>query len=156
MTDANADRVDSASRTIAASPQAIYDAFMEPGALGSWLAPEGASAAIHRFEPWAGGAFAMTLTFDDEAGTGKSSANTDVVEGRFVDLVPAERIVQQVEFASPDPAFAGTMTMTWTLTPAPGGTEVRIDCANVPPGIGAEDHAAGLASTLANLASFVE
>ena len=156
MTQANAKRVDRASRTIAASAQAIYEAFVDPQALASWLAPNGASVAIHRFEPWAGGAFAMTLTFDDSAGFGKTSANTDVVEGRFVDLVPAERIVQQVEFESADPLFAGTMTMTWTLTTAPGGTQVGIECANVPPGIGAEDHAAGLASTLANLAAFVE
>lgn len=155
MTHSNADRVDSASRTIAAPAQAIYEAFIDPEALAHWLPPQGASAAIHRFEPWPGGAFALTLTFDDSR-TGKSAAGTDVVEGRFVDLVPARRIVQQVEFESSDPAFAGTMTMTWTLAPVPGGTRVRIDCENVPPGIGAEDHAAGLSSTLANLASFAE
>jgi uncharacterized protein YndB with AHSA1/START domain len=71
-------------------------------------------------------------------------------------LVPDERIVQLVEFESADPAFAGTMKMTWTLTPVPGGTEVAICCENVPEGVREEDHAAGMKSTLANLAAFVE
>jgi aclacinomycin oxidase len=38
----------------------------------------------------------------------------------------------------------------------PDGTLVRIVCTDVPPGIREEDHAAGLASSLQNLAAFVE
>lgn len=45
--------------------------------------------------------------------------------------------------------------MTWLFEPAPDGTNVTITAENVPAGISAEDHAAGLASTLENLASFV-
>jgi len=37
-----------------------------------------------------------------------------------------------------------------------GGTEVTIGAFDVPPGISAEDHARGIASTLANLAAFLE
>jgi hypothetical protein len=39
--------------------------------------------------------------------------------------VPNERVVQQVVFESDDPAFAGTMTMSWSLAPAAGGTVVE-------------------------------
>ena len=46
---------------------------------------------------------------------GKTSANADVFEGQFVELVPGERIVERVEFRSDDPAFAGAMTITTTL-----------------------------------------
>ena len=48
------------------------------------------------------------------------------------------------------------MTITWRLQPAAGGTEVSIICENVPSGIGAEDHATGLASSLENLAAYCE
>ena len=64
--------------------------------------------------------------------------------------------MQAVDFESDDPAFAGTMTMTWTLTADAGGTRVDITAADVPSGISAEDHAAGLASSLANLALHLE
>lgn len=73
-----------------------------------------------------------------------------------MELVPDERIVQLVEFDSDNPAFAGAMTMTWTLAAVPGGTNVTILCANVPEGILQEDHDAGLRSTLENLAAFAE
>ena len=63
--------------------------------------------------------------------------------------------MQLVEFDSNDPAYAGAMKMTWTLTAVPDGTEVAILCEDVPEGIRQEDHAAGLKSTLENLAAFV-
>jgi uncharacterized protein YndB with AHSA1/START domain len=71
-------------------------------------------------------------------------------------LVPGVRVVQAVDFVSDDERFAGTMTMTWELSEENDGTKVRISADDVPSGITAEDHAAGMASTLANLASFVE
>ncbi len=46
--------------------------------------------------------------------------------------------------------------MTWSLAPVRGGTEVTIACEDVPAGISPEDHAVGLASTLANLAALME
>ncbi len=46
--------------------------------------------------------------------------------------------------------------MTWQLTPTSGGTEVTVTATDVPPGISQADHEAGIASSLANLASYVE
>ncbi len=99
----------------------------------------------------------MSLRYDapDPSVRGKASGDTDIVEGRFVELVPNERVVQIVTFESDDPAFSGEMKMTWSLRSVAGGTEVSMICENVPEGISAEDHAAGLSSTLDNLAGFV-
>lgn len=152
-----AGRTDTVSRIIHASPAAIYDAFIDPDAQTSWLPPAGMTGKFDRFEPWPGGRYRLTLTFTAEHATpGKTSANADTVEGRLVELIPGERIVQTADFESDDPAFAGTMTMTWSLHPVSEGTEVTIEAFDVPPGISAEDHAQGMASTLENLAAFLE
>jgi uncharacterized protein YndB with AHSA1/START domain len=99
----------------------------------------------------------MVLTYERAGHTpGKSSEHSDVVEGRFVELVPNVRVVQEIDFESDDPAFAGTMRMIWSLVPVAGGTEVAIACENVPEGVSKEDHAVGLKSSLENLAAFVE
>jgi hypothetical protein len=58
-------------------------------------------------------------------------------------------------FESEDPAFAGTMTMTWSMTAVDDGTEVGIVAENVPGGISAPAHEAGMKSSLANLARYV-
>jgi uncharacterized protein YndB with AHSA1/START domain len=97
------------------------------------------------------------LTYDDaSAATGKATADSDVVEGRFLELSPGERVVQSADFPSDDPAFAGTMTMSWELSAAEGGTRVEVRAEDVPSGISAEDHEQGLQSSLANLAAFLE
>jgi len=64
--------------------------------------------------------------------------------------------VQAVDFVSDDPSFAGTMTMTWEVTPIDGGSRVDVTADNVPDGISEDDHAAGLTSFLANLADYLE
>jgi uncharacterized protein YndB with AHSA1/START domain len=99
----------------------------------------------------------MTLIFDEGSQTKrKTSENSDTVEGTFVDLVPPEFVEQQFAFVSDDPQFAGTMAMTWTLTQSPQGTLVSVAARNVPEGITREEHRAGMISSLANLAAYVE
>lgn len=99
----------------------------------------------------------MVLTYADASGSpGKATADSDVVEARFVDVVPGVRVVQAVDFVSEDPAYAGTMTMAWEVTAVDGGARVDIRADEVPDGISAEDHAAGLASSLTNLAHYLE
>jgi hypothetical protein len=48
------------------------------------------------------------------------------------------------------------MVMTWQLEAAGDGTEVTVIAADVPPGISQADHEVGIASSLANLATYVE
>jgi hypothetical protein len=67
-----------------------------------------------------------------------------------------ERVVQEVDFVSDDPAFAGTMVMTWAVHPSDHATRVEFIAELVPDGISAEDHASGMASSLKNLAAYLE
>jgi len=115
------------------------------------------TASFERFDPRAGGSYRLVLTYSDASGApGKAAPEADVVEVRYVDIVPDHRVVQAVDFVSDDPAFAGTMTMTWEVTAVEGGTRVDIVADDVPDGISAADHATGLASSLANLAEHFE
>ena len=150
-------RTDRASRIIAAPPERVFAAFLDPEALTGWLAPQGMTARFERFDPRPGGSYRLVLTYSDASPAGgKAGAETDIVEARFVDVVPNVRVVQAVDFVAADPAFAGTMTMTWSVTEVDGGTRVDITADDVPDGISAEDHAAGFESSLANLATYVE
>ena len=88
--------------------------------------------------------------------SGKATTDSDVVEARYIEIVPDVRVVHAVDFESDDPAFAGTMTMTREVAATDRCTRVEITADDVRDGISAENHAAGLASTLANLAEYVE
>ncbi len=150
-------RTDSGSRVITASPERVYAALVDPDALIAWLPPGGMTGRFDRFDARPGGSYRLVLTYADASGApGKATADSDIVEARFVDIVPGVRVVQAVDFVSDDPAFAGTMTMTWEVTADGAGTRVDIRADDVPDGISAEDHAEGLASSLANLAAYLE
>jgi uncharacterized protein YndB with AHSA1/START domain len=149
-------RTDTASRVIAAPPDRVYAALLDPEALTAWLPPDGMSGRFERFDARPGGSYRLVLTYAEGSTQGKATADSDIVEARFVELVPGARVVQAVEFVSDDPAHAGTMTMTWEVNAADAGARVDIRADDVPAGISAEDHAAGLASSLANLAAYVE
>lgn len=150
-------RTDRASRVIAASPARVWAALVDPTALTAWLPPGGMTGRFDRFDARPGGSYRMVLTYSDAAGApGKASAESDIVEARFIDVVPGERIVQAVDFISDDPAYAGTMTMTSEVTAAGAETRVDIVAEDVPDGISAQDYAVGLASSLTNLAAYLE
>ena len=145
-------RVDEASRTVGAGPDAVWAALTDAASVVQWMPPGDMTGRIDAYDVTPGGAYRMTLTYAAGEG-GKSTADSDVVQGRFTEVEPPTRLVQEADFLSDDPAFAGTMTMTWTLEPIPGGTLVTVRATDVPPGISPEDHAAGLAASLANLAA---
>lgn len=151
-------RTDSASRVIKASPQTIHQAFLDPEAVAVWRPPQGMAAEIYAFDPREGGTFRMAFVYTaaDRTIRGKTSANADVFQGRFLEMVPNERIVEVVDFESDDPAFANAMMVTTTLAAVPEGTEVSFVCENVPSGIRPSDHQVGMASTLKQLVAFTE
>jgi uncharacterized protein YndB with AHSA1/START domain len=150
-------RTDTASLVINAAVSRVFTALVEPHALVEWLPPQGMSGRFEQFDARPGGSYRMSLTYAEapEAG-GKSSRDSDVVNVRFVDIVPNDRVVQAVDFESDDPSFAGTMTMTWAVTAVgAGSTRVDIHADDVPAGIAADDHIKGLRSSLTNLAAYL-
>lgn len=150
-------RTDRASKIVHAPASVIYKALVDADALEKWLPPKGMSAKIERFDLRQEGGYRMTLSYDDPntEHAGKTSEGTDVVDVIFAKLVPDREIVQLATFQSEDPAFAGAMTMTWTLASNNDATEVTVTAEDVPTGIKESDHVEGLNASLENLAAFV-
>lgn len=150
-------RIDTVSKVIAVSPHTLYQAFMDPDALVKWLPPEGMRGEVELFEPHAGGKYRLILYYEGEQTTpGKTTEDSDVSEGTFVELVPDMKIVTSGVFESDDPDFEGVMTMSWYFEENLEGTKVSIVAENVPQGIKKDDHIDGLTSSLENLEYFTE
>lgn len=114
------------------------------------------TSTVHVFEPCEGGAFRVSLTYDEQTSTGKSTTDTDTYAGYFDRLVPDEMIVEVLAFETDDPDMSGTMTMTTTLAPQASGTVVTIRHDGLPDTVPAADNEAGTRMALANLAALIE
>jgi uncharacterized protein YndB with AHSA1/START domain len=134
----------------------VYGAFLDARAVATWMVPTGMTSLVHAFDGREGGAFRISLTYDEPTGTGKTSAQTDTFHGRFAKLVPSEEIVEVVEFETTDPAMQGEMTLTISLVDADGGTDVFAVHDRLPPGLSPADNELGWKLSLAKLAAFVE
>jgi uncharacterized protein YndB with AHSA1/START domain len=143
-------------RHIAAPRAAVYHALLDPGAVAAWKVPEGMTCRVHEFEAREGGAIRVSLTYDEPTGTGKTTPHTDTYRGRFVELVPNERVVEVDEFETTDPGLRGEMTITITLADADGGTELRAVHDGLPRGVSVADNETGWRMALDKLAALVE
>jgi uncharacterized protein YndB with AHSA1/START domain len=120
------------------------------------MVPTGMTSHVHVFEPREGGAFRISLTYEEPTRTGKTTAHTDTHHGRFVKLVPNEQVVEVVEFETSDPTMRGEMTITITLTDADGGTDLLAVHDGLPPGVSPADNETGWRMSLSKLAALVE
>ncbi|HEX4554597.1 MAG TPA: SRPBCC family protein [Xanthobacteraceae bacterium] len=146
------------STVIKASRDAVYQACLDPDALTSWRVPDNMTGRVHAFEAHEGGTYRMSLTYQNPAHSpgGKTSRDTDTFQGRFVELVPDEKIVEVVTFESHDPGFAGDMKITTLLADASEGTRITILCEDIPTGVRPEDNEKGCQQSLRKLAALVE
>ena len=129
---------------------------LDADAVQQWMVPDGMTSQVHSFDAREGGTFRISLTYDLPTDTGKTSSQTDSFHGRFAQLVPDTKVVQAVEFETDDPTMAGEMIITYTLSPADGGTDLAGVHEHLPPGVSPADNEAGWTMSLAKLARLVE
>ena len=146
------------SRHIASPRAAVYRALIDPVAVARWKVPQGMTSYVHVFEAWQGGAFRISLTYDERGrGVGKTTARTDTYHGWFAKLVPDAEVVEVVAFETGDPALCGEMTITIRLADAEGGgTELDACHEGLPPGLSPADNEVGWRMSLDKLAALVE
>lgn len=143
------------SRRIEARAAAIYRALLDPAAIARWRVPDGMTSVVHELDPVVGGRFRVSLTYDTPT-EGKSGEHTDTYHGHFVSLDRDRRVVESLEFETPDPALQGRMTMTTTITEIDGGCEVIIEHDGIPDAVPAPDSETGTRMALDRLAALVE
>jgi len=134
-------------RMLAASPEKIYRAFLEPDALAKWLPPNGFTCTVHRLEPKVGGVHKMSFR-NFTTGDGHSFG------GEYLELKPSERLRYTDKFD--DPNLPGQMEVTVTLKKSSFGTELTIVQEGVPNAIPLEACYLGWQESLRSLARLVE
>ena len=134
-------------RVLRATPEKIYRAFLDAGAMAKWLPPNGFTGEVHELDARVGGSHKMSFT---NFTTGKSHA----FGGTYVELVPHERIRYTDKFD--DPNLPGEMQTTITLKKGSCGTELNIEQEGMPDAIPAEACYLGWQESLTLLAKLVE
>jgi len=142
-------------RTVATDRATVYAALLDRDAVARWRVPDGMTGEVHELDPQVGGRIRMSLTYDDAATAGKSGGATDTYTGTYIDLVPGERVVEEIEFESDDADLAGVITMTTTLRDVVGGTEVEIRMDGLPDAVPPEQNELGTRMALDKLARLV-
>lgn len=134
-------------RVFKAPADRIYKAVLDPAANCKWLPPYGFTCTVHHLDAKVGGTYKMSFT---NFSTGSSHA----FGGKYVELVPGERIVATDVFD--DPNLPGEMRTTYVLTKVICGTEVSIVQEGIPAAIPAEMCYLGWQESLMQLAKLVE
>ena len=92
-------RVDSASRVVNAEVKRVFAALLDPDQLREWLPPQGMTGRFERFDPRPGGSYRLVLTYEDgTSATGKATADSDIVEARFIEVGLASSLAQLAAF----------------------------------------------------------
>ena len=134
-------------RVLRAPPERIYKAFIDADAMNKWLPPNGFTGKVTQMDAKVGGGYRMTFT---NFGTGSSHS----FGGKFLELVPGERIRYTDQFD--DPNLPGTMTTTVALKKVMTGTDVQITQEGIPDAIPAEMCYLGWQESLVLLGKLVE
>lgn len=134
-------------RVLRAPPERVYRAFVDAEAMVKWLPPSGFTGKVHQIDAKVGGTYSMSFT-------NFASGRSEVFGGRFLELVPHQRIRHTDRFE--DPNLPGEMQTTIVLTPVSCGTDLSIVQEGVPEAIPAEACYLGWQESLTQLAALVE
>ena len=145
------------SRVILAKPRAIFRTLLDPETIPAWRLPGGVTARIEHFDSRPGGAYRIAFQQSREGPEeSESSKVAGVVDGRFAEILPDERIVESVRFDIAHPRWQGELSITTMLEQVKDGTKVTMAAEDIPSGISEGDCRAGMDMMLKKLANFVE
>ena len=144
---ADDDRTLRLQRVLRTTPEKLYRAFLEPGAMAKWLPPYGFTCTVHHMDARVGGSFRMSF-HNFGSGHGHSFG------GEYLELVPHELIRYVDRFD--DPNLPGEMEVTVRLRPVLCGTELSVQQAGIPAVIPLEMCYLGWQESLVQLAALVE
>ncbi len=134
-------------RVLAAKPEKVYRAFLDPDAMAKWLPPNGFTCRVHRMQAKVGGTYKMSFT-------NFTTEKTISFGGEYRELVENERLRYTDNFD--DPNLPGEIQVTVILKKVSLGTEMTIVQEGLPTVIPLEACYVGWQQSLNNLAKLVE
>ena len=134
-------------RILRAPPERIYRAYLDPDAMAKFLPPYGFTGRVLEMDARVGGIYRMQFT-------NFSSGQTHAFGGKYLELVPNEKIVNTDIFD--DPNLPGQMITTISLRAVSCGTEVTAVQEGIPAMIPIEMCYLGWQETMQQLAQLVE
>lgn len=134
-------------RVLRATPERVYRAFIDADAMAKWLPPHGFTGKVHQMDARVGGTYRMSFT-------NFNTGTTHAFGGRFLELVPNERLRYTDTFE--DPSLPGEIRTTVVLKKVSVGTEMDVTQEDVPDAIPAEACYLGWQESLTLLAHLVE
>ncbi|HEY0940098.1 MAG TPA: SRPBCC family protein [Steroidobacter sp.] len=134
-------------RVLRSKPNRVYRAFLDPDAMVKWLPPHGFTAKVHQVDAKVGGVYRMSFT---NFSTGQSNA----FGGKYLELVPDQRLRYTNEFD--DPNLPGEMITTVDIKPVASGVEINIVQEGIPDVIPTDPCYLGWQESVELLARLVE
>jgi uncharacterized protein YndB with AHSA1/START domain len=134
-------------RVLRTPPDRLYRAFIDPGAMAKWLPPNGFTATVYEMDARVDGRWRMSFT-------NFSTGNSHSFGGRYLELVPGERLRYTSMFD--DPNLPGEMVTTVLLKQVFCGTELNVTQEGIPDVIPTEACYLGWQESLTLLAKLVE
>jgi len=134
-------------RVLRAAPERIYRAFLDADAMAKWLPPHGFTGKVHHVDAKVGGTYKRSFT-------NFASGHSHAFGGKYLELVPNERIRHTDQFD--DPNLPGEMQTTISLKKVSCGTEVNVVQEGIPDVIPPEACYLGWQESLMLLAQLVE
>ena len=134
-------------RVIRATTERVYRAFLDPDAMAKWMPPHGFTGKVHHIDAKVGGTYKMSFT-------NFSTGQTHAFGGKYLELVPNERIRNTDVFD--DPNLPGEMLTTVSIREVSCGTELDIVQEGIPEAIPLEGCYLGWQESLTLLAQLVE
>ncbi len=134
-------------RVLRTSPEKLFKAFIDPDAMCKWLPPHGFTAKMHHMDAKVGGTYKMSFT-------NFTSGNSHSFGGKFIEMVPGEKLVYTDAFD--DPNLPGTMRTTVVLKKVSCGTELNVTQEGIPEAIPVEMCYLGWQESLELLKQLIE
>ena len=134
-------------RVFRTTPEKLYRAFLDAGAMAKWLPPYGFICKVQHFEAKVGGTFRMSFQ-------NFTTGHEHSFGGEYRELVPNELVRYTDKFD--DPGLPGEMQVTVSLKAVVCGTEISIVQEGIPEAIPTEMCYLGWQESLAQLATLVE
>lgn len=137
------------TRRIAAPPERVFQAFVDPELLVQWQFPSrSVRMEVAAFEARPGGRYRFHFHVED--------GGVDVVGGRFLELAPPKRLVFTWTWDTTDRDGGVETQVSVDLSPDGGGTRVTVTHERLPSASSRRRHEQGWTGALGHLAELVE